>query len=113
MNLHTMNNARPKAKLERLELQGLLRIYGQMVTRGIWKDYAISMTGNEASFAVFRKFGEAPQFTIVKNPELAHRQGAWALLNQQGIVLKRSREFGAILLQLQQQGERLDKRKRH
>jgi len=100
------------ARLERLELQALLGIYGQMVARGVWKDYALNMVGQEARFAVFRKFGEAPQFTIVKNLKLAKRQGAWALLNQEGLVLKRAHEFHVIAKHFHHQGERLDKRRR-
>ena len=70
------------------------------------------MPGQEARFAVFRKFGEAPQFSIVKNPKLAKRQGAWALLNQEGLVLKRAYDFHIIAKHLRQQGERLEKRRR-
>ncbi len=112
MNVVPFQHNTKRTRFERLELQALLGLYGQMVTRGIWKDYAINMMGVEASFAVYRKFGEAPQFTIFKNTKLASRQGTWALLNQQGLVLKRSKEFTTILDHLRKQGERLDKKRR-
>ncbi len=50
-----------------------------------------------ATFTVFRRSGEAPLYRIEKRPALARRQGAWAIMNQTGHVLKRGHELEQVL----------------
>ena len=48
-------------------------------------------------FAAFRRSAERPEVRIEKRPELRNRQGMWALVNEQGVVLKRGHELGPVL----------------
>ena len=48
-------------------------------------------------FSVFRRTSEAPLYRIEKRPALARKQGAWAVLAQGGVVLKRGRELEQVL----------------
>ena len=82
---------------ERRELEALLRLYGRMVAAGEWRDYAIDGLKDFAAFSVFRRSSEAPLYRIEKRPELARRQGAWAVVGQGGIVLKRGHELSEVL----------------
>lgn len=82
---------------ERAELNRILDLYGRMVTAGKWKDYAIDLGAEAAVFAAFRRAAERPEFRIEKRPALRNRQGMWALINEQGIVLKRGHELGPVL----------------
>jgi hypothetical protein len=50
-----------------------------------------------ASFAAFRRTAERPELRIEKRPALARKQGMWALIGEQGVVLKRGHELGAVL----------------
>ena len=82
---------------ERRELDALLRLYGRMVAAGEWRDYAIDGLKEFAAFSVFRRSSEAPLYRIEKHPALARRQGAWAVVGQGGVVLKRGHELAQVL----------------
>ena len=82
---------------ERRELDQLLRLYGRMVAAGEWRDYAIDGLADAAVFSVFRRSSESPLYRIEKRPELARRQGAWVVLGQGGVVLRRGHELDQVL----------------
>ena len=82
---------------ERHELDRLLRLYGRMVAEGEWRDYAIDGRRDAAIFSVFRRSAEAPLYRIEKQPALARRQGAWAIVSQAGLILRRGRELDQVL----------------
>jgi len=82
---------------ERRELDRLLRLYGRHVAAGDWRDYGIGSTGEAAVFSVFRRSGEQPLYRIEKRPALARRQGAWAILGQGGLILRRGHELEQVL----------------
>jgi hypothetical protein len=75
----------------------LLRLYGEMVAAGHWRDYAIDGLSDAAVFSVYRGAAEAPLYRIEKRPELARRQGAWALIGQAGAILRRGHELDQVL----------------
>ena len=81
----------------RSELNRIVDLYGRMVSAGLWKDYAIELRPDAASFRAFRRTAERPEYRIEKRPALQDRQGMWALVGEAGQVLKRSRDLGAIL----------------
>lgn len=68
-----------------------------MVAAGEWRDYAIDGLKDRAVFSVFRRASEAPLYRIEKNPDLARRQGAWAVVGAGGMILKRGHELAAVL----------------
>jgi hypothetical protein len=82
---------------ERRELDRLLRLYGRMVAAGEWRDYAIDGLKDAAVFSVFRRASEAPLYRIEKRPALAKRQGAWAVMNHTGLILRRGHELEPVL----------------
>ena len=82
---------------ERLELTRILDLYGRMVAAGHWRDYAIELGREAAVFAAFRRTAERPEFRIEKRPALRNRQGMWALIGENGVVLKRGQELGPVL----------------
>ena len=82
---------------ERAELTRILDLYGRMVSAGYWRDYAIELGRDAAVFAAFRRAAERPEFRIEKRPALRARQGLWALVGEQGVVLKRGHELGPVL----------------
>ncbi|WP_242095559.1 MULTISPECIES: DUF2794 domain-containing protein [unclassified Sphingomonas] len=91
-------NVRPtQVGFERLELMRILDLYGRMVAAGHWRDYAMDLGRDAAVFAAFRRTAERPEFRIEKRPALRARQGQWALISEQGVVLKRGHELGPVL----------------
>ena len=81
----------------RRELDAILRIYGRMVGEGEWRDYAIDFLKDKAQFSIFKRSGEMPLFRIEKNPKLANKQGAFSVVNVNGMVLKRGHELPQVL----------------
>jgi len=82
---------------ERSELTRILDLNGRMVAAGHWKDYAMDMGRDAAVFSAFRRATERPEFRIEKRPALRNRQGQWALVGEQGVVLRRGHELGPVL----------------
>ena len=81
----------------RPELDRILAVYGRMVAAGEWRDYAIDSLRDRAVFSVFRRSSESPLYRIEKNPALARRQGAYSVVAQGGLVLRRGAELGGVL----------------
>jgi hypothetical protein len=86
---------------DRLELAIILDLYGRMVAAGLLRDYAIRMGREEAVFSGFERAAERPELQIVKCPELARKQGIWALIGRGGVVLKRGPELRPVLAPLE------------
>lgn len=82
---------------DRRELDQILRLYGRMVAANEWRDYAIDHLSDRAIFSVFRRASETPLFSIVKDPALARRQGAYSVVAATGQILKRGHELARVL----------------
>ncbi len=82
---------------ERRELTTILSTYGRGVAQGDWKDYAMDALSDRALFSIYKRASEAPLYQIEKRPDLARKQGAWAILSAQGIILKRGHDLEALL----------------
>ena len=81
----------------RIELNAILRVYGQMVAAGEWRDYAIDHLDDRAVFSIFRRSSEMPLYRVEKNPKLAGRQGAYSVIATSGLILKRGHELRNVL----------------
>jgi len=86
-----------RVTFERRELDRILNLYGRKVAAGEWRDYAIQFLKGRAVFAVFRRAAEMPLYRIVKDPDLARRQGAYAVVAASGRVLKRGHDLDRVL----------------
>lgn len=82
---------------DRRELTRLLNLYGRMVAAGEWRDYAIGANSDVCVFSVYRRTSEAPLYRIEKRPALAGRQGAWAVIGEGGMILRRGQELEQVL----------------
>ena len=86
---------------DRHELGAILRLYGQMVAAGEWRDYAMSFLRDCAVFSVFRRAAETPIYRIEKHPRLRARQGIYALIGMDGQILKRGHDLPSVLRPLE------------
>ncbi|WP_394352126.1 DUF2794 domain-containing protein [Rhodobacter sp. SGA-6-6] len=82
---------------DRRELSVILRLYGQFVAAGEWRDYGMSFGREVAVFAIYRRTAEVPLYRIEKRPKLRDRQGIYAVLGAEGQVLRRGQELEAVL----------------
>lgn len=89
--------APPIVAFQRNELSEILRVYGRMVAAGEWRDYALDHGREEAVFSIYRRMGEVPMYRVTKTPRLARRQGAYAVVSAQGVILKRGHELAQVL----------------
>lgn len=101
-SLSVITNTQPRKKprqicFDRFELQAILDVYARMVTFGEWKDYSLDITRSHAGFHIYRRASEMPVYSIVKEPALARKQGAYRLLSANRQVLKRGQTLGQVL----------------
>ena len=101
-NVTPINIPRPsQTSFDRRELNAILNIYGRMVAAGNWRDYAIDLGRDAASFSAFRRAAERPEVQILKVPALRHKQGMYALIGEGGVVLRRGNELSSVLAPLE------------
>lgn len=86
---------------DRRELDRILDLYGRMVAAGEWRDYAIDFLREKAVFSVFRRSLDVPLYRIEKAPKLARKQGAYSVVSQTGLILKRGPELPRVLAVLE------------
>jgi hypothetical protein len=51
----------------------------------------------KAVFSIYKQSSETPLFTIEKDPKRARKQGAFSVINANGLVLKRGHELAQVL----------------
>jgi hypothetical protein len=92
---------------DRKELTRILDLYGRMVAAGHWRDYALRLEVDSAVFAAFRRTAERPEVRIEKRPALRLKQGAFALIGEHGMVLKRGHDLASVLAPIERRLMRL------
>src|SRR3569832_419141 len=70
----------PQDMDDRRELMAILNVYCRKVAVGEWRDYAIGMGTEAATFAVYRRTSELPLYRIEKRPKLRNKQGLFAVI---------------------------------
>lgn len=89
--------SRAVTAFDRQELSTILAVYGRKVAAGEWRDYAIDLGAETASFSVYRRTSECPLYRIEKTPKNARKQGAYSVVAASGLILKRGRELVRVL----------------
>ena len=82
---------------DRQEISAIMNVYGQMVSKGDWKDYAMDFLRDKAVFSIYRRATEHPLYRIEKVPALRNKQGQFAIIAPGGLVLKRGHELKTVL----------------
>ena len=75
----------------------MLSLYGRAVAAGEWRDYGMSFLRDVAVFSIFRRAAEVPIYRIEKRPALRSKQGQYAVIGQQGQVLRRGHDLRQVL----------------
>ncbi len=95
------------ATFDRDEWVRILNLYGRMVAAGHWRDYALRFDPDVAMFAAFRRHSERAEVRIEKRPALRVKQGAFALVSEHGVTLKRGHDLGSVMAPLERRLMRL------
>lgn len=88
---------RPIVAFDRRELGVILNLYGRKVAAGEWRDYAIDFGTQTAIFSIYRRASEVPLYRIEKDPRLARKQGAYAVIAAGGLVMKRGADLARVI----------------
>ncbi|MGU3538250.1 DUF2794 domain-containing protein [Methylobacterium sp. A54F] len=91
----------PQIAFDRDELRTIFNLYGRMVAEGEWRDYALDFRRDKAVFSIYRRASEMPLYRVEKDPKLARRQGAYAVVAASGMVLKRGTDLARVLAVLE------------
>lgn len=86
-----------RVAFSKAELSAILRLYGQMVARGEWRDYSMTFGRDAAIFSIFRRTAEMPLYQIEKRPAARNRQGGFTLVAEGGRILHRGHEIEIVL----------------
>ena len=82
---------------QRAELALILNVYGQMVSQGEWKDYAMDFLKERAIFSIYRRASEHALYRIEKTPALKDKQGQYSVIAPGGLIMKRGNDLKAVL----------------
>jgi hypothetical protein len=82
---------------DRHELRIIMNVYGRMVAAGEWRDYALNFGPAKAVFSIYRRSSEHPLFRVEKDPKLARKQGAYAVISWSGQILKRGHDLARVV----------------
>jgi hypothetical protein len=82
---------------DRRELNAILRVYGNKVAEGEWRDYAIDHLEDRAVFSIFRRASEMPMYRVEKIPAFTRKQGAYRVVAATGLILRRGHELAQVL----------------
>lgn len=91
------NRPPSQVAFNRQELSLILNVYGQMVSNGEWKDYAMDFLKDKAVFSIYRKASEHALYTIEKVPALRNKQGQFSVIAPGGLILKRGHDLKNVL----------------
>ncbi|MEO1207308.1 MAG: DUF2794 domain-containing protein [Pseudomonadota bacterium] len=94
---HDRSRPPPVTRFNRQELASLLDVYGRQVAAGEWRDYAIDMGADVATFSIFRRTSECALYRVEKVPKLARKQGAYRVVSASGLIVKRGHDLRLVL----------------
>jgi len=103
-NPRTNYNLKPESRIttfNKNELNLILSIYGKNVAQGIWKDYAIDHTKDNAVFSIYRNTFEKAFLSIKKNGSKIKRQKKYILYDANQSKIKDADILVDIINQLQ------------
>ena len=86
-----------KVSFHKKELEPIFKIYGQMVSKGEWRDYNISSSFSNAIFSIFRRSSEKPLYMIIKKPKLSINSITYSIVAFDGQIIKQGQDLKLVL----------------
>ena len=96
-NISVMTKAVSAVSFNRKELNSILKIYGQMVANGEWRDYSISSFSHRAVFSIYRATSEIPIYCIVKAKKKSVRVINYSIITMNGQIINNGYSLDPLL----------------
>ena len=82
---------------EKDELKIILDLYAQMVSKGSWKDYGLTISNRQVGFSVFKNATENAMYKICKNFRPSSKNLKYLVTDSKGKILKNSNDLDNML----------------
>jgi len=79
------------------ELRLILNLYAQMVSRGDWKDYGLSITKKQVSFNIYHRTSDVPIYKINKNLSPKNKNEMYLIKNSKNQIIKSSENLENLI----------------
>ncbi len=79
------------------EMQTILNLYGEMVSKGEWKDYGLTLGPKEISFDFYLNSSDRPIFKILKNFNPRDKSEKFLIKDRNGAILERNESLSALI----------------
>ena len=94
---NSFKNIEEKYFFEKNELKVILNLYAQMVSKGSWKDYGLTISNRQVRFNVFKNATENAMYKICKNFKPANKNLKYLITDSNGNILKNSSDLDIML----------------
>ena len=94
---NSSKNVEEKYFFEKDELKIILNLYAQMVSRGSWKDYGLTISNRQVGFSVFKNATENAMYKICKNFKPGSQNLKYLVTDSNGKILKNSNDLDNML----------------
>ena len=94
---NSLKNAEEKFFFEKNELKIILDLYAQMVSKGSWKDYGLTISNRQVGFSVFKNATENAMYKICKNFKPISKNLKYLVTDSNGKILKNSSDLNNML----------------
>ena len=94
---NSSKNFEEKYFFEKDELKIILNLYAQMVSRGSWKDYGLTISNRQVGFSVFKNATENAMYKICKNFKPGSQNLKYLVTDSNGKILKNSSDLDNML----------------
>ena len=94
---NSFKNIEEKYFFEKNELKVILNLYAQMVSKGSWKDYGLTISNRQVGFSVFKNATENAMYKICKNFRPSNNNLKYLVTDSKGKILKNSNDLDKML----------------
>ena len=94
---NSFKNIEEKYFFEKNELKVILNLYAQMVSKGSWKDYGLTISNRQIGFSIFKNATENAMYKICKNFNPSSKNLKYLLTDSNGKIIKNSYDLGNML----------------
>ena len=94
---NSSKNIEEKYFFEKDELKIILNLYAQMVSKGSWKDYGLTISNRQVGFSVFKNATENAMYKICKNFKPKNKLFKYVITDSKGVIYKNSDDLVKLL----------------
>ena len=94
---NSFNSQGKKYFFEKYELTIIFDLYAQMVSKGSWKDYGLTISSKQVGFSIFKNAAENAMYKICKNFRPPNKNLKYLIIDSREKVLKNSYNLKNLL----------------